>query len=1207
VSRERTHSTLTRLLFIASAAGLALGGCRAPGPAVRPEPVTQAQADAALDPLRARAQQELASPHEPSRSAPPPAGISQAEVEPQGELPAGSPALATLADALAKHRSPLPDAPAAAQPAPEEAIRLYVRGRARLLDGHAAEAIADLEEAARLDPASPTVLRELAEAQLDLGRRASAVVTLSRAVRQGLREPRALAILGREALRARRHEESLGWLTHALDMDPPHEVRVLAGVDAAESLAELGYLRASRDALTEALARPMGIAAVGRYRLELAEVHRRRAELWRRAGDLSCRLGEFDRADQCYQSAAASPSADPAAVIPRRVYALLKQGRPADAALLVLDDIRDSGGRVEDRHLPLLTHIASTADLGPSIADALSALSRSLGPQGSPTVASGLARASAAVLPADQAQTVLVGHLSTAPRDPAAVTDLLVLLHPQPPARQARVLTELIEANPGSVAVIASGIVAYGGGTTAMLDALQSSGRPAARLLLAVARTKLDDPRRALELLADFPPSGALVPPWLIAEAGAASDAGDLPRLESAKARALALADSGVPGARRAAASVCALSGDPAGALSLLEPLVAPEAPGDRETLLEAAGLRLSQNDAAGAEADLLRVIRLDPYNERAYEGLFHLYNTGGPLADSNKLAGTARALRQAVPSSRVVRAIGAQELVNRSLWPQAEASLLALMDPASEDPEALGMLISVWERAASAQPELTARGEAWLRQRLAARPQAPGLIIGIARLLVAQGRADQAEPLLAQAYADLGMTDLARLREWVLREGLDRPQEADALARERLARSPKTVSNVIELASILAAAGEYEEAAAQFATDFPADAALSPEQTARLVQLLGRLKPQDLPSAGPRVAQGALRLFDLVVARGLTLSAPLQVARLTLLTIARADQTQQILDACAELGRNFPELQDQAYLQAAQALAAGEPAGPILRFLPAAADRSPKLESTFLFEWIRLTCLRGDASDVRRLVETADPPRLLKILLERRTVGFEIPDAPTEQRAELAYQIASEINSLERTEVAIAAYRIALEHQPDHAWTCNNLGYLLVESGGDLNEAERLVEIALRRLADDYHVIDTLAWIRYKRGHLADTLDAQGAVQTPGAVTLLRRAADLAAAHAANAGEVEDSTIFDHLCDALWRTGARDEALKAWRTAAESLASVLQSIDAQRLPTPGEEPQFVRTLRAELDAVRAKLDAAQAGNEPSLAPLISP
>jgi tetratricopeptide (TPR) repeat protein len=104
-------------------------------------------------------------------------------------------------------------------------------------------------------------------------------------------------------------------------------------------------------------------------------------------------------------------------------------------------------------------------------------------------------------------------------------------------------------------------------------------------------------------------------------------------------------------------------------------------------------------------------------------------------------------------------------------------------------------------------------------------------------------------------------------------------------------------------------------------------------------------------------------------------------------------------------------------------------------------------------------------------------------------------------------------------------AYRLA----PDQALVLNYLGYAQLERGENLEEAERLVREAHRRAPDSAAITDSLGWALYLKGQL------------PEAIRLLEQAAQ---------GEPADVEINEHLGDAYFTAGRRNEARFAWRAA---------------------------------------------------------
>lgn len=75
------------------------------------------------------------------------------------------------------------------------------------------------------------------------------------------------------------------------------------------------------------------------------------------------------------------------------------------------------------------------------------------------------------------------------------------------------------------------------------------------------------------------------------------------------------------------------------------------------------------------------------------------------------------------------------------------------------------------------------------------------------------------------------------------------------------------------------------------------------------------------------------------------------------------------------------------------------------------------------------------------------------------------------------------------RTEQAIAAYRKVLELNPNSPVALNNLAFLLSEQGTDLDEALRLVKLAIQKLPGEPEILDTAGWIYFRKNDLATAL----------------------------------------------------------------------------------------------------------------------
>jgi tetratricopeptide (TPR) repeat protein len=92
-----------------------------------------------------------------------------------------------------------------------------------------------------------------------------------------------------------------------------------------------------------------------------------------------------------------------------------------------------------------------------------------------------------------------------------------------------------------------------------------------------------------------------------------------------------------------------------------------------------------------------------------------------------------------------------------------------------------------------------------------------------------------------------------------------------------------------------------------------------------------------------------------------------------------------------------------------------------------------------------------------------------------------------------------------------------------------NNLGYLLLEKGGDLDEAARLIEASLKQDPKNGSTLDSWGWALFKQGKLKEAEEA------------LRKAVEL---------RPYNPEIRKHLGEVLLKLDRREEALEQWERA---------------------------------------------------------
>ena len=157
-----------------------------------------------------------------------------------------------------------------------------------------------------------------------------------------------------------------------------------------------------------------------------------------------------------------------------------------------------------------------------------------------------------------------------------------------------------------------------------------------------------------------------------------------------------------------------------------------------------------------------------------------------------------------------------------------------------------------------------------------------------------------------------------------------------------------------------------------------------------------------------------------------------------------------------------------------------------------------------------------------------------------------------------LLYALGTAHERAGRTDAAVAQMRALLALVPDHADALNFIGYVYADQGMRLDEAEDLIRRALDIRPRSGHILDSLGWVRFRRGDFA------------GAVELLERADALSG---------PDPTILDHLGDAYLAVSRGADAAATWRRALGSLGD--------------EDPADQVRLRASLER---KLRAVPAG-----------
>lgn len=99
--------------------------------------------------------------------------------------------------------------------------------------------------------------------------------------------------------------------------------------------------------------------------------------------------------------------------------------------------------------------------------------------------------------------------------------------------------------------------------------------------------------------------------------------------------------------------------------------------------------------------------------------------------------------------------------------------------------------------------------------------------------------------------------------------------------------------------------------------------------------------------------------------------------------------------------------------------------------------------------------------------------------LLDEAVEEIPSPEADILFEAAMLHQALGRYNSAEKL------LRRTLEQNPRHIQANNALGYLIVESNGDLKEARKLLETAYSLAPLDPFILDSMGWLAYKEGRL--------------------------------------------------------------------------------------------------------------------------
>ena len=128
---------------------------------------------------------------------------------------------------------------------------------------------------------------------------------------------------------------------------------------------------------------------------------------------------------------------------------------------------------------------------------------------------------------------------------------------------------------------------------------------------------------------------------------------------------------------------------------------------------------------------------------------------------------------------------------------------------------------------------------------------------------------------------------------------------------------------------------------------------------------------------------------------------------------------------------------------------------------------------------------------------------------------------------ARLHFRIGVVYDKMGRRQDSITAMQRVIVLTPNDAEALNYLGYTYADLGINLDEAETLIQSALKIKPDDGYIADSLGWVYYKRGQYAQALK------------WLKKAVKL---------QPEDPTILEHLGDLYLKLDSTQKALNYYQ-----------------------------------------------------------
>ncbi|MBI1369769.1 MAG: tetratricopeptide repeat protein [Planctomycetes bacterium] len=599
-------------------------------------------------------------------------------------------------DYLTPAPKPAPGAdvqPADAEPAPA-AVKAYVLGRAAYKEGNRWQAITQLEQAQRLDPNSPQILRLLGSIYFAYGNDVKGAQRLSEAVKLDPDDGQSLFLLGRFAFQKSLWAEATVALARSAAVsqelvDPA--VEYLRPYYLGQALAQQGYDAAAVTQLENYLKLPDRFARTTALLRELAFLDRQRSRVHMQVGDALCRLGKFDAAFDHYAQCNTGDDDEPidnAQLAARRIYVLMAMGRPHSAEQALVDQLRSTG--VSAPSLSLVPYVADhTANRKQFVT-----LVQSLYVQQDRPAP--LVLALAELVDDHDAAALLADHLTAKPGDMLVFDRYASRVAEKDPAALIATVVKLIEKRPEAARDYVEALDKHkldADKLLSLVDKLSDSDRDSAAAWYLRGAFN-DAAGRVDPAAAAYDKAQTIDPAFLTPQVATIELQIRLGRYDQALALLDKVKDPNDPAIRFTRAKVLARTEKFGDALKIMDTLQAAE-PRNLEYRLFRAQVERQSKDYNAAERTLWSILDLDATYEAAYVELFDLYEQN-PRTDNTAWIRLMKQVQREIPASRIARLKMAEWYSANRQYDRAEQNLRSLLTEDALDMTAMAQLVGL-------------------------------------------------------------------------------------------------------------------------------------------------------------------------------------------------------------------------------------------------------------------------------------------------------------------------------------------------------------------------------------------------------------------------------------------------------------------------------------------------------------------------------